>query len=41
MMMDSNTPIFKSKDGFKDSNMNNLVTSDQISFRRKTEFDPE
>ena len=42
-MMDPNTPIFKSKDavnertpGFKDSNLNNLVTSDQINIGRKT-----
>ena len=43
MMMDPNTPMFKSKDavnertpGFKNSNLNNLVTSDQITIGRKT-----
>ena len=44
--MDSNTSIFKSRDavndtvrtlGFKDSNVNNLVTSDQTNIIRKTE----
>ena len=44
--MDSNTPIFKSRDAvydtgrtlrFKDSNVNNLVTSDQTNIMRKTE----
>ena len=44
--MDSNTPIFKSRDAandtgehlrFKDSKVNNLLTSDQTNVRRKTE----
>ena len=55
-MMESNTLVFRSKEAvndaveehldFKDSNVNNLLTTDQTNFetkdgRRKKEFDSE